>query len=149
VPSQTFAIASDVAQVPELCQGIRALLSSQRVDDADAIPIEICVAEAVNNVIEHGYRGDPNQTVEVVASVEPRRVVLEVRDHGPVFDPTSRRLSSLEPDLTDINALPERGRGLAIIREVMNEVSYLRRDDMNTLRMARDLPPHVESRDAT
>ena len=45
--------------------------------------------------------------------------------------------SPLEFDPTELNMLPEGGLGLAIIREVMDDVTYSRRHDKNTLSLTK------------
>jgi serine/threonine-protein kinase RsbW len=140
VARQTFEIQSDLTLVPGLCERMRALLTEHQVDDSDAIQVEICLVEAVNNAIEHGYRCDPANFVEVRAEVEGAGLRLEVRDRGQGFDPLRlEQALSRQPEFDEIAMLSERGRGLAIIKEVMDEVSYLRTDGVNVLRMSKQV----------
>jgi serine/threonine-protein kinase RsbW len=140
VAGQIFEIRSDLTLVPELCDRVRALLGDHQVEDIDAIQVEICLVEAVNNAIEHGYRCDPSNVVEVHAELEGAGLRLEVRDRGPGFDPLRlEQALSRRPEFSEISRLSERGRGLAIIKEVMDEVSYLRTEGVNVLRMSKQL----------
>jgi serine/threonine-protein kinase RsbW len=87
--------------------------------------------EAFNNAVLHAYAGRPDGTVEIDLSIEPARIELRVADHGRSFDPRSVK----EPDL---EALPEGGLGLYIVRSFMSEVEY-RAGEPNVLTMVKYL----------
>lgn len=81
---------------------------------------ELCV-----NIIEHAYGGAREKTTGYIAMTItlipfPHRLIVETYDTGEPFDPS--RVP--EPDL-----LGERGRGLQLIRALMDEVSYLARNE--------------------
>jgi serine/threonine-protein kinase RsbW len=59
-----------------------------------------------------------------------------VADDGPEFDP----LSAAEPDTTlGVEDRPIGGLGIALVRRLMDEVAYERRDGRNRLRFERRL----------
>jgi len=73
--------------------------------------------EAFNNAAIHAYRGRAPGALEIEVEVGTREITLRIVDHGAGFDP----LSVAEPDL---DALPENGLGLFIMRSFMDDVSY-------------------------
>ena len=73
--------------------------------------------EAFNNAAIHSYRGRPLGTVEIEIEVEVSCITLRICDYGVSFDPTQVE----EPDL---DALPESGMGLFIMRSFMDSVFY-------------------------
>ncbi len=94
--------------------------------------ITLAVDEAVGNVIQHAYRGRTDHKLTVVLSAEGGGVAVRVRDHGRPFDPTSR--PSPPPD-----ELRAGGRGLFLIREIMDELEYGRENGANVFRMSKRL----------
>jgi anti-sigma regulatory factor (Ser/Thr protein kinase) len=87
--------------------------------------------EAVSNAIRHGSRdGGP---VEVAVGVDRGWIDIRVRDHGPT--PTLPRLPSGPP-----STLATGGRGLWLIRQLVDEVR-LRRAGRGTLLRARSRLP--------
>jgi anti-sigma regulatory factor (Ser/Thr protein kinase) len=76
------------------------------MDRGRAEDVILAAGEAVGNAIEHAYRGDRG-VVRLRAYVADRRVVIEVRDSG---------VWRLAGD-------PERGRGLGIMRALVDRVS--------------------------
>jgi len=74
--------------------------------------MKLAVTEACTNSVRHGYH-DGDGLVEVVYELQPDRLVVEVADDGPGFDPAGDR------PLGD--RLAEGGLGIAIIRAVSDE----------------------------
>ena len=78
------------------------------------------MSEAAANAIEHGYGCDGEGVVTVLVSVEDGWVDVEVRDEG------TWREGSGDGD---------RGRGLAIMRSIMDRISVEREDGATVVRM--------------
>ena len=93
--------------------------------------------EAFNNTVIHAYRGRPPGPVEVELHVTRDRLRLRVIDEGTSFKPESVP----EPDL---DALPEGGMGLFIMRSFMDRVEYTREGPRNILTMEKALSPQVK-----
>lgn len=77
------------------------------------------VTEALANAVLYGNRSDPRKSVRVEVSLDSARVVLRVVDQGGGFDPA--RVP--DPTLPD-NLQRSGGRGLFLIRQLMDEVEY-------------------------
>ncbi|MCK6550916.1 ATP-binding protein [Myxococcota bacterium] len=90
--------------------------------------------EAFNNAVIHAYKGVPPGPVEVEMNVTPDRLRVTIADEGVTFVPSNVP----EPDL---DALPEGGLGLFIIRNFMDHVGYERIGGRNVLTMEKLLAP--------
>jgi serine/threonine-protein kinase RsbW len=90
--------------------------------------LDLCLHEAVGNIILHGYGRDaPGEiTVEIERNGGILRVNIE--DQAPPFDPTSVPL----PESTPLETATRRGRGLVLIRGAP-VVRYERRGERNRL----------------
>ena len=135
----SFTIDSDFDQVPELGSRVRESCEAMGVDSGDAIQVEICIVEAVNNVIEHGHRRQAGHTIEVSTRLDGSTLVTTVRDTGAAIPKHKLDEVEAEPDLSDVDALSDRGRGLAIMRAVMDDVSYASLNGRNTLTLSKHL----------
>ena len=81
--------------------------------------IAIAVTEAVNNAIMHGNHADPDKKVHIIFTREPQGLKVEILDEGEGFDPDKM------PDPTSPeNILLEQGRGLFIIRHLMDDTEF-------------------------
>lgn len=82
--------------------------------------IETALREALSNAIRHGCGNDPGKTVEVCAACDPARgMLIVVRDPGPGFDP-----ATIPSPLNGQNVFRHHGRGIYLINQLMDEVSY-------------------------
>jgi serine/threonine-protein kinase RsbW len=88
--------------------------------------------EAFNNAVIHAYKGREPGPVEVEMVVLGDRLRVTISDRGTAFAPDKVP----EPDL---DALPEGGLGLFIIRNFMDHVSYAREGELNVLTMEKML----------
>jgi len=96
------------------------------------------VDEAATNIVVHGY-GHQGGPIDVEARVQDERVVIELRDRAPTFDPTGVP----EPDLS-IPPLQRRpgGMGLHLIRLATDSMTYRpRAGGGNILTLTRSLDP--------
>ena len=114
------------SSAPMLRDALTAFLAANRVDDQVARRIVLCADEALINAVQHA----PASPVDVVAGVRGDGLVLEVSDGGPGFDP-ARLDRDAVPEL-----MGEHGRGLFLIRQLMDDLEILSDEHGTTLRMA-------------
>lgn len=86
-------------------------------DERDSMAI--AVTEAVNNAILHGNKKNPDKNVHVTISATVDTVRVVILDEGDGFNP-QKIDNPLEPQ----NLLKESGRGVFIVRSLMDEVSF-------------------------
>ena len=83
-----------------------------------SLNVPVALTEALSNAILRGNKGDAEKQVRVRARVDEEQLVLEVGDQGPGFD-----LDASTNDATkDENLLREDGRGLFLMRRLMDRV---------------------------
>ncbi len=92
--------------------------------------MELAVVEAVNNVIIHGYKRNPENIVEVICHIIPQQsITFEVYDKGKPMP--KDLLSGIVQNADDIGQLSESGRGLFLINEVMDHLEYKKEKGRN------------------
>ena len=77
------------------------------------------VTEALANAMRYGNRENPELEVRVEAEFSPIRLSVRVIDHGPGFDPSCVPNPTVPPHLHRPG-----GRGIFLIRSLMDEVEY-------------------------
>jgi len=83
-----------------------------------ALNVPVALTEALSNAILRGNRDARDRSVHVRAHVDASVLVLEVRDEGDGFD-----LDACTDDpTTDENIWREDGRGLFLMRRLMDDV---------------------------
>ena len=88
-------------------------------------------SEAFNNAALHAYQDRPRADIELELELTPDGITLRMTDQGQSFDFDS----APEPDL---DALPESGLGIYIMKACMDAVSY-RPGTPNVLTMKRSI----------
>ena len=83
--------------------------------DEELGDLKLAVTEACSNSIRHAYTDGREGSVEVVYELHPDRLIVEVCDDGPGF-------SVPEPAVIGKDGLNEGGLGIAIIRELADEL---------------------------
>ncbi len=90
-----------------------------RFDDGTMYRLLVACTEAVNNAIIHGNHSDPAKEVVVTCRISRRCLQLRVRDQGTGFD-----ADHLPNPVEEKNLLRESGRGVFLMRSLMNEVKF-------------------------
>jgi serine/threonine-protein kinase RsbW len=112
-------IPSDPMLLGDVVEEITAGLS-RTAHWRDIEDIGLVVGEALANAMIHGNRCDPEKTVHVAVAVnEHGDLLVSVKDTGSGFDP-SRLPNPTAPE----NLLAPHGRGIFLIRQLMDEVDF-------------------------
>jgi serine/threonine-protein kinase RsbW len=118
-----FALPAEPDSISDLVDDIMAFISQSASGTTGKEPeISLAVQEALANAVIHGAGGDASKMVYCTVGCSPTEgVVIVVRDPGPGFDPEEVR-NPLSP--TGLTA--EHGRGVHLIRELMDDVQFER-----------------------
>jgi anti-sigma regulatory factor (Ser/Thr protein kinase) len=115
-----MVIPADPAQIPTISAGVMQMLAEKQWPENDMMRVELALEEALANAIRHGCRDDPTKQLQCCVTIDNRgEVMIVVRDPGKGFDPTC------VPDpLAPENVLKPSGRGVYLINQLMDEVSF-------------------------
>lgn len=102
-------------------------------DAHDAHAITLAVGEAVGNIIKHSYGGRTDQSFVLRCRAEDKSLEVSLRDNGEPFDPSLAPL--LPPD-----ELRPGGRGLYLMRTIMDDIEFSRDGNANVVRMRKQIP---------
>ena len=130
----------NVALIGGAVRGIAEVLS---VDSICCYHLELCVVEAVTNVIKHAYHSEAGHSVELEILIRPDRLTFKVIDSGESMDIS--KISSLQFDPSKVEMLPERGMGTFILKSLMDEMSYDIVKGRNVLTMSKHLTIKIHS----
>jgi len=129
VPNQTRylgligKIGEDIARTLRRYKGDREEL---------AYHINLVLTEAMANAIRHANEGDPEKEVHITIAILDRDLNIKVYDQGQGFD-----ICALGKP--DFNGLDEHGRGIYIIRTLMDSVTYRKIPGGHVLEMVKNL----------
>jgi serine/threonine-protein kinase RsbW len=95
--------------------------------------INLVLTEALVNAIKHANSTVPNEEVHIRITVSDKDLLIRVYDNGQGFD------LNLVPSTTCPDPLNEQGRGIFIIRSLMDSVEYKKANGGNVLEMKKRL----------
>ncbi len=98
--------------------------------------VNVALDELLANELSHGMAGRDAGSVTVEVELDQERVTVTITDDGPPFDP----FRQAAPDTTlSVDERPIGGLGILLVRELMDEVSYQRRDGQNVVVLVKQL----------
>jgi len=129
VPNQTRylsligRIGEDIAREIVRFSGDRETLAYQ---------INLVLTEAMSNAIKYGSADNCEESVHILISIDDNELLIRIYDFGQGFDIN-------EIPNPDFNLLEVRGRGIFLIKTLMDSVKYIRTSSGNMLEMVKKL----------
>ncbi len=114
-----ISIASDLSALHTLHNFFEELKDKIELDSQVQENMVLALSEAATNAIVHGNQSDPEKKVTVIIFADDEKVMAEVHDEGPGFDP-----SSLPDPLSEENLLKQGGRGVFLIEQFADNVEF-------------------------
>ena len=105
-----------------LLEAVTAAMHGAAYPPRDVFGVRLATEEAIVNAVRHGHRNDPDKYVSVRYRVNGDRVLIEVADQGPGFDPYE-----VADPLAQENLERPSGRGLLLMRAYLTWLRYNRR----------------------
>jgi anti-sigma regulatory factor (Ser/Thr protein kinase) len=129
-------LANDIAAMAGLADAVERFGAAQRLPTDIVNALQVALDEIVTNAITHGYAPGVRGEIAVRLRRRPDGIVLEIEDDGAPFDP----LQAPPPNLgLPAAERPVGGLGIHFVRDLMDEVSYARRDGRNVLKLVKNL----------
>lgn len=113
-------IPSQLEIVPEFINKFLQSIKSFNINEEEIFQCKLALSEAVINAIKYGNKFNSSLPVEIDAEVSGARISITVRDHGPGFD-----YANLSDPTKEENLEKGSGRGVYLIRKLMDEVAFL------------------------
>jgi len=116
IPSEATAISPLVERLMLLIEGSQCITGEESA-------VELALREALNNAVVHGNRLDADKLVHVrCRCAVGKGASITVSDEGAGFD-----LNAVPDPLSVENLTVEHGRGIHLMKLLMDEVSFERR----------------------
>ncbi len=116
---KSISIRSKFIHLKEVERFIESLLEPLECSSRQVAYITLGVCESVNNAIYHGNKCDETKFVTLFADLDKDTLLFQVSDEGCGFD-----FTNIPDPTTPENLKSEGGRGLYIIRNVTDELSF-------------------------
>jgi serine/threonine-protein kinase RsbW len=117
---QSFDLPSDLRAIEHVVDTI--LDHGRRIGfnpDRLRLNLRVGLTEAISNAMLYGNRQDPGKRVRIHARFSHEAITVSVTDEGYGFDP-----AGIPDPTTPANLRRARGRGIFLIRQLMDRVAY-------------------------
>ncbi len=114
-----FLVPSDLSLVQKSSADVLSYLGPLRLDEPVVFDIRLCLEEALINAMKYGHKLKKELKVRLGVEYNDREIRIRVEDEGEGFDP--RKLVNCTESK---NVLKDCGRGVYLIRKLMDEVRY-------------------------
>ena len=133
-----YSLSSDVKTVSPFIDQLMRKINILRPMDGTEVDIEVALREALLNAVVHGNREDPSRhTYLRVRCRADGEVLMEIRDEGAGFE-----IASVPDPTAPEHRMSTHGRGIYLMRALMDEVSFEERGTVVHMRKSPSSPPY-------
>ena len=133
----TFECTADPKEIRKVEPFLDQINKAARLDDGTYYRLLVAGTEAVNNGILHGNKRNPNKMVHVTCILSKDKLVFRVRDQGKGFKP-----EEVPDPLEEKNLMKTSGRGIFLMRSLMDKVSFRVTSEGTEVELVIDLKHH-------
>lgn len=126
----SIEISNDLGELRRMSAWLRQACDQFGLQQSSAYDLEVCANEAVANVITHACGSGAAHRIRLRLAREDDSVRLDIEDDARPYDPLSRAPVHLPGKLEDAQI---GGLGVHLMRSLMRECRYVRRDERNIL----------------
>jgi len=134
IKGNTIAIPSDQEFLSDVDVFIEGLLRGFGADESVIADIAISVSELVNNAIFHGNKAAHDRPVNITCTKTNGTVSISITDEGGGFDP-----DAIANPISDENLMKDVGRGIFIVKSLMDDVTIAATDTGTTVTIAKTI----------
>lgn len=116
---RTLELPSNLERVEEAAYFAEEAAKDLHFSESEIDDIAIAMTEAVSNAMIHGNKKNAHKKVRIEIFQKTDRMIITVMDEGKGFDP-HKVADPLQPE----NLLKESGRGIFILRSLMDRVDF-------------------------
>ncbi len=100
----------------------------------DIHKIELAVDEACTNVIQHAYKDNKKQSIDIAIKLDFKKFTIVITDRGEGFDFKEIDIPNMEEYLAELRV---GGLGIYLMKTLMDEVDYKKSLGKNQVRMVK------------
>lgn len=131
-----MSVGADPGGVREVNAAFAGFAEAQALPADVRRSLNVALDELLANVLSHGQTGRDPCSVTIEVKLDEKRVTMTLTDDGKPFDPFGREA----PDTTlPIEERAIGGLGIHLVEQLMDQVSYERRDGHNVVVLVKKL----------
>ena len=131
-----FELKNELSELKALNQYLNIWGGDIGLPPDSILRINICIDELFTNIVSYGFDDNVEHFVKFTLKGDNEFVIINIEDDGVPFNP----LEKIDPDFPEnVESAKIGGLGILIIRKLMDNISYERRQGKNTLTMKKNV----------
>lgn len=132
--SREIRIENKMTEIARVAALVDSFAAEHGLSNEVMVALNVSLDEILNNIISYAYEDAEYHDISVRLELLRAKVEVTVEDDGKPFNP-------LAVGISDPGTKPraEGGAGLKFVRNLTDELTYVRRDGINQLRLAKRL----------
>lgn len=131
-----MSIRADPGGVGKVNSAFAGFTETHALPAAMRRSLSVALDELLANALSHGMAGRDAGSITVEVELDRERLTVTLTDDGPPFDP----FGATGPDTTQsVEDRPIGGLGIHLVRRLVDELSYQRRDGCNVVVLVKRL----------
>ncbi len=136
INTEHFIIENRIEEIPVLAEKIERLAEEEKLSYEMTMNINLVLEEALSNIIYYAFSDNKKHLINILLSVEDKKLTIKITDDGIPFDPTLHK----EPDISlPVEEREIGGLGILLISKIMDTVKYSRDKNLNILTLTKYL----------
>ena len=144
----TLELQATPDEVMRAVDALRDFASAQGLSDEAIFGLTLALEESGSNVVNHGLKRDAEKRFKVGFQRQGNKLVVELRDPGPAFNPLESTADDAEDDEDAVG-----GWGMDLIRRYTDQLQYRREGKENVLLLVKSFaefgPNHISKNNHT
>jgi anti-sigma regulatory factor (Ser/Thr protein kinase) len=127
-----FELKNDLSELKNLNRHLNDWGRDTGLQTNSILRINICLDELFTNIVSYGFDDDLEHIIKFTVNVDDDLLVINIEDDGIPFNPVKK----LDPDFpANVESANIGGLGIHIIRKLIDNISYERKQGKNKLTM--------------
>ena len=126
----SFELKNDLSELEALCQHVNKFGQDAGLSEACITDVNICLDELFTNIVCYGFKDSLEHITRFLMQLNKEDLTIIIEDEGVAFNPLAKKDPEIPEDLKDVRI---GGLGIHIVRKLMDELHYERKDGKNKL----------------
>ncbi len=121
-PQNRLQVNSSLTELASVIPWVEALADRNSLSQDTRYAVNLCLEEALANVVLHGYKNEPGHSILIESYVADGSIFFSVEDQAPPFDPVYPGERTPRPLVLD--KMEPGGNGIRLIYRFASSVVY-------------------------
>ena len=134
--AETLTLSNDLQELERLEPFLEVFFNKNCLDPTLLSSVDLALEEALANVIMYAYPEGKQGEMTLAAEVKDNVIYMEISDMGIPFNPLLQKEADFDVPIKERQI---GGLGIHLIKEIMDEVDYVREEGRNILKMQKNI----------